>query len=78
MPQIARSIAAMPPELASLIVHVSGLLAPADNRPEHGAPVPVKLPGASTSLLAAESGWQWGGTSSATSAEVKPRPPNSR
>ena len=71
-------IAAMPPELASLIVCVSGLLAPADNRPEHGAPVPVRRPGASTSLLAADSGWQCGGTSWATSAEVKPRPPSSR
>ena len=65
MPQVASPMAAMPPELASLIVPVSGLFAPAESRPEHGAPVPVRVPGAKTNLFAAESGWQVAGTSSA-------------
>ena len=46
------------------MVRVSGLLAPAESRPAQGAPVPVNVPGASTNLLSADSGWQVGGTSS--------------
>ena len=38
----------------------------------------VRMPGAITSLFSAASGWQVGGTSSATMAEVSPRPPKSR
>ena len=53
MPSRANAFAALPPALDSLIVPVSGLLAPIDRRPEHGAPVPPNHPGAMTSVLAA-------------------------
>ena len=44
MPSAAKAKAAMPPEFDSLIVPVSGLLAPADRRPAHGAPGPGEDP----------------------------------
>src|SRR5690349_13263212 len=57
---------------------VSGLLQPTEMRPLVDADEPVRRPGASTSLLAALSGWQVGSTSFATIAEVRPRPPSPR
>ncbi|MBP1628865.1 MAG: hypothetical protein H6Q00_3340 [Holophagaceae bacterium] len=68
--------AAVPPALDSLMPPVRGLLAPADKRPELAAEVPVSIPGAKTSLLFGPRGWQDGGTSWATTVEVRARPPN--
>src|SRR5664279_5541822 len=75
MPSHANSCAAVPPELLSLIPPVSGLLPPAERRPDWAAGVPVRRPGANTSLLFGPRGWQVGGTSAATMDEVNPRPP---
>jgi hypothetical protein len=57
--------AAVSPALLSLMVPVSGLLAPAERRPEFAAAVPLRSPGANTSLLLAPRAWQVGGTSAA-------------
>jgi len=67
---------ARPPELDSLMVPVKGDFPPKDIRPEVGAAVPLTMPGARTSLLEELRGWQVGGTSSQTMAEVRPRPPH--
>src|SRR5512135_704037 len=75
MPSLSRFWAAVPPALLSLIPPVSGLLKPADRRPELAAAVAVKRPGANTSLLYLPSGSQVGGTSLATTVDVKARPP---
>ncbi len=57
------------------MVPVSGLLAPTDMRPEMGAAVPPRRPGANTTLFSRPRGTHCGGTSWATIAEVIPRPP---
>ena len=75
MPSLASILAAVPPALDSLMPPVSGLLAPAEMRPELAAAVPESRPGANTSLLLGPSAWQVGGTSAATMVEVRARPP---
>ena len=65
-----------PPELDSLIVPVSGLFAPTDMRPELGADVPLRSPGAKIILLFLPRAWQVGLTSSLTKLEVSARPPS--
>ncbi len=56
MPSLFRSWPGFPPTLASLIPPVSGLLQPTLSRPEVGAEVPERTPGASTSRFSAPSG----------------------
>ncbi len=63
------------PAFDSLMPPVRGDLPPTEMRPELGAVVPVTMPGAKTTLFDGPSGWQVGSTSSATRAEVRPRPP---
>src|SRR5512133_4393705 len=75
MPRRANIWAAVPPTLLSLMPPVSGLLAPADRRPELDAAVPESSPGANTSLLLGPRAWQVGGTSFATMVDVRARPP---
>ena len=75
MPSLASICAAVPPELLSLMPPVSGLLAPAESRPELAAGVPVRRPGAKQRMFWGPRGWQVGGTSAATMVEVRPRPP---
>ena len=55
---------------------VSGLLQPTEMRPDMAAAEPLSRPGAMTSLFSAPSGWQEGGTSLETMAEVIARPPS--
>ncbi len=74
-PIFASLWAEVPPEFDSLMVPVSGLLAPAEIRPELEAAVPESKPGAKTSLFLGPKAWQVGGTSAATILDVSPRPP---
>jgi len=53
---LASICAEVPPALDSLMVPVSGLLAPQERRPELAAWVPESRPGAKTSLLFLPSG----------------------
>jgi hypothetical protein len=57
------------------MVPVSGLLQPTEIRPDIVAIVPLSKPGAMTSLLSAPNGWQSGGTSLETIADVSALPP---
>ena len=65
----------LPPELASFIPSVKGLLAPTEIRPELAQLVPPRRPGAKISLLLGPIGEHVGSTSWETIAEVKPLPP---
>src|SRR4030042_1118980 len=71
----ANLVAAVPPTLLSLIPPVKGLLAPMESLPELAAVVPVKSPGAITSLLCWPIGLHVGETSLFTTMDVSPRPP---
>ena len=66
-----------PPELASLIPLVIGLLAPQEIRLPLVMGVPASKPGAITSLFFGPSGSQFGGTSSSRILADKARPPKS-
>src|SRR5512136_2752897 len=75
MPSLSRFCDEVPPALLSLMPPVRGLLKPAHKRPELAAAVAVSKPGANTSLLYFPNGAQVGGTSLATTVEVKALPP---
>src|SRR5512136_1965610 len=75
MPSLSRFCAAVPPALLSLMPPVRGLLKPAERRPEFAAAVAVKRPGENTSLLYLPNGAHIGGTSLATTVDVRARPP---
>ena len=53
---------AVPPTLASLIPPVNGLFPPMDSRPELGALVPARRPGATINGFSPERGWTVGET----------------
>ena len=64
------------PAFASLMPPVSGLLAPTDMRPEVGAEVPERTPGANTNTLSGPSGSQVGSHSSSRIRADSARPPS--
>jgi hypothetical protein len=76
IPSRASFRAADPPEFDSLIVPVRGLFPPTDRRPLLGRVVPAMIPGANTTTFSGPRGSAFGGTSDATIAEVRPRPPS--
>ncbi len=75
-PSSASARAAEPPELASLMPPVRGLLPPTESRPPLGTTVPAKIPAAYTMTLPGPSESASASTSRSTMAEVKPRPPS--
>ena len=76
IPSRASFRAADPPEFDSLIVPVRGLFPPTERRPLLGREVPAMIPGAKTTTFSGPRGSAFGGTSDATIAEVRPRPPS--
>ena len=74
--QVGKTLCCSAPALLSLIVPVSGLLAPAESLPEFAHMVPVSNPGAKISLLYLPRGSQVGFTSWDTMVDVKPLPPS--